>query len=390
MIDRFEIQKLRDLPIEQVAQRLQLTVKHHKSLCPFHDDRHPSLSYNPRRNMYRCFVCGASGGPIDLTMHLLGKPFGEACRWLAGEHSLSLRTDTPGSHRPDQEEKEPRFDPRRYARYFEHPWLSPEACRFLYDERRLDPRVVRWCRLSSWRDRTGTHWLQIPYYDLHGQLVGLQSRNLDYRRPCPEAHQPQDGKPQLPQLSGVEPQPQPEACKPQMSGAEPQPQPEAGKAQLSGTEPQPQPEACKAQLSGTEPQPPGGKPEAREEPRFRFPRGSQCRIYNLPVLRRLREGEALYITEGCSDCWAMLSSGRKAIAIPSATLLQPHDIDELRRLTASRSITLHMYPDRDLPGEQLYLQLRDLLPTLQHHQLPPGCKDYGEAWKHLKNLKFKI
>ena len=340
MIDRFEIQKLRDLPIEQVAQRLQLTVKHHKSLCPFHDDRHPSLSYNPRRNMYRCFVCGASGGPIDLTMHLLGKPFGEACRWLAGEHSLSLSADTPGSHRPaKEEEKEPRFDPRRYARYFEHPWLSPEACRFLYDERRLDPRVVSWCRLSSWRDRTGTHWLQIPYYDLHGQLVGLQSRNLDYRRPCPEAHQPQ--------------------------GAEPQP-------------------------SGAEPQPPGRKPEAREEPRFRFPRGSQCRIYNLPVLRRLREGEALYITEGCSDCWAMLSSGRKAIAIPSATLLQPHDIDELRRLTASRSITLHMYPDRDLPGEQLYLQLRDLLPTLQHHQLPPGCKDYGEAWKHLKNLKFKI
>jgi hypothetical protein len=37
-----------------------------------------------------------------------------------------------------------------------------------------------------------------------------------------------------------------------------------------------------------------------------------------------------------------------------------------------------MYPDRDAPGERLFLQLRDLLPNLEHHQLPPGCKDYGE------------
>ena len=56
-------------------------------------------------------------------------------------------------------------------------------------------------------------------------------------------------------------------------------------------------------------------------PRFRFPQGSECGIYNLPVLNLLKPGEQLFITEGCSDCWAMLSAGHKAIAIPSATLL---------------------------------------------------------------------
>ena len=40
MIDNFTIQKLRDLPIEGVAERLGLTVTKHKSLCPFHDDSH--------------------------------------------------------------------------------------------------------------------------------------------------------------------------------------------------------------------------------------------------------------------------------------------------------------------------------------------------------------
>ena len=58
-------------------------------------------------------------------------------------------------------------------------------------------------------------------------------------------------------------------------------------------------------------------------PRFRFPSGSKCGIYNLPVLNLLKPGEPLFITEGSSDCWAMLSAGHKAIAIPSATLLTP-------------------------------------------------------------------
>ena len=70
-MERYEIQKLRDLPIEGVAQRLGLEVARHKALCPFHDDRHPSLSFSVRRNSYRCFVCGASGGTIDLVMRHL-------------------------------------------------------------------------------------------------------------------------------------------------------------------------------------------------------------------------------------------------------------------------------------------------------------------------------
>ena len=98
------------------------------------------------------------------------------------------------------------------------------------------------------------------------------------------------------------------------------------------------------------------------------------------MLNRLREGDDLWITEGCSDCWAMLSSGRKAIAIPSATLLSKKDVELLSTLNAPPSTNFHMYPDRDAPGERLFLQLQQILPTLQHHQLPPGCKDFGEYY----------
>ena len=295
-MEKYEIQKLRDLPIEGVAERLGLRVVRHKSLCPFHDDHHASLSFSVRRNSFRCFVCGASGGTIDLVMRHLNIGFREACRWLADEHNIII------DHSPltiDHSAAQKTFDATRYERFFERPWLNEEARRFLFEERKLDPRVIRWCRLTSWKDRQGVPWLQTPYYDRDGKLVGVQNRNL-------------------------------------IKGA---------------------------------------------LPRFRFPQGSRCGIYNLPVLNLLKPGEALFITEGCSDCWAMLSAGHKAIAIPSATLLTKRDVEQLSMVNGQCSMEFHMFPDRDEPGERLFLQLQKVLPSLVHHQLPPGCKDFGEYYQ---------
>ena len=83
MMEKYELQKLRELPIEGVAERLGLRVtRGHKSLCPFHEDHNPSLSYHRAKNTYRCFVCGAHGGTIDLVMNYLHMDFKEACGWL--------------------------------------------------------------------------------------------------------------------------------------------------------------------------------------------------------------------------------------------------------------------------------------------------------------------
>ena len=96
----------------------------------------------------------------------------------------------------------------------------------------------------------------------------------------------------------------------------------------------------------------------------------------------------IFAAEGCSDCWAMLSAGHKAIAIPSATLLSKKDIDLLLSLSSSLSLKYAMYPDRDAPGERLFLQLQEVLPNLVHHQLPPDCKDYSEYY--VKSLECRV
>ena len=179
-MEKYELQKLRDLPIEGVAERLGLHVVRHKALCPFHDDHHASLSFKVSKNTFRCFVCGAHGGTIDLVMRLLNKPFLDACRWLAEGAAIDI---TSYCNNEMTTKERPPFDSSRYERFFEHPWLIDEARRFLFDERRIDPRVVRWCRLTSWRDKQGVPWLQTPYYDREGRLVGVQNRNLTPSKP---------------------------------------------------------------------------------------------------------------------------------------------------------------------------------------------------------------
>lgn len=330
MLDKSTTQRLRSLPVEAVAERLGLRVVRHKSLCPFHDDHHASLSFSTSRNTFRCFVCDARGGTIDLVMRHLNMSFPDACRWLANGTNIILDTYRPRTPTVDRQARP--FDAARYARLFEHPWLSDEARTFLFTERRLDPRVVSWCRLTSWTDRQGTHWLQTPYFDASGQLIGLQNRNLDYGK--------QKGD----------------------EGEEDKRSVDKDKQEQAGEGKQ------------------GQGSESREAPRFRFPYGSRCTVYNLPVTAMLRPGEPLFITEGCSDCWAMLSAGHKAIAIPSATLLSQADKALLRDLDQRLGTSFHMFPDRDAPGERLFMQLREVLPGLQHHQLPVGCKDFAEYY----------
>ena len=333
MLEKSTILQFRHLPIETVAERLGLHVARHKSLCPFHDDHHASMSFSTSRNTFRCFVCGASGGTIDLVMRHLGKSFPEACRWLADANNVILeeyKPQTPADDKPARP-----FDASRYGRLFEHPWLSDKARRFLFEERRLNPRVVAWCRLSSWTDRYGTNWLQIPYFDQDGRLIGIQNRNLDYRKAEKEVFHERDK-------------------------SEKEVLHEKDKAEKEVFH-----EKDKAE---------------KEVPRFRFPYGSRCSIYNLPVTKMLRPSEPLYITEGASDCWAMLSAGHKAIAIPSATLLGNADKRLLKDLAERLGTTFHMFPDRDAPGERLFMQLKEVLPQLEHHQLPVGCKDFAEYY----------
>jgi DNA primase catalytic core len=59
--------------------------------CPFHEDATPSLVVTPSKNLFRCFGCGASGGPIDWVMKKNGVSFRHAVELL--REGLPVITD---------------------------------------------------------------------------------------------------------------------------------------------------------------------------------------------------------------------------------------------------------------------------------------------------------
>ena len=62
-----------------------------KGICPFHDEKSPSLSVTPTRGLYHCFGCGAGGDVIRFVQEIEHLSFSEAVEGLAARAGVQLR-----------------------------------------------------------------------------------------------------------------------------------------------------------------------------------------------------------------------------------------------------------------------------------------------------------
>lgn len=333
------VQRLTELPIEEVAERLGISVKNHKAQCFMHDDHNPSLKFNLDKNMFFCFVCNKGGGPIQLVQEHEGWKFYDACVWLGDkfhiwwpevkQYNKPVKRTIKKIYLPRNEEKTSIFDEAVFAWLINNAGLSGLAEKFLYEERRFKKDVIQKLKIKSVSDsqkalktlldyfgeercltagivKRGDYGLYFyfytpcilfPYYEKDGRLVGLQSRYL------------------------------------------------------------------------------GAKANA---PRFQFLSSQKTRLFNLPILNTINSGDKLYISEGITDCLAMLSNDLNAVAIPSATILP---LEDLITLT---NYDLHMYPDQDEAGQRAFMDLRrffvNTYSTIMAEKLPVGTKDYCDYY----------
>lgn len=368
MINKFDIQKLRELDILQVADLLGMGLRNKRALCIHHDDHHPSLAFNVKKNTCHCYSCGFSADTIGLVRERLNLGFSEACHWLADHFDVyigddrygnsakygksvkygnaaryadkcadkkvltasdrrmaSLRAHFAETHVSHGHVASSSVDVEFYQQMFRQMHLSESGQRFLFEERLLSPEALKVCQIVSTEQsvcmaRVGrgvfdAPSLIFPYFDQEGRLVSVQSRYL--------------GKP---------------------------------KSELSF-------DMEKVSIDEVKP---------KEIPRFKFAPGSHRMIYGLDRLKDYPPGEPLLITEGPSDCWTALTLGIHAIAIPSATLFDRR----FQGLLAGRN--LHVFPDQDEAGLSLYFELKKALPSLVYHQLPEGCKDLSEYYLKLR------
>lgn len=356
MINKFDIQKLRELDILQVADLLGMGLRNKRALCIHHDDHHPSLAFNVKKNTCHCYSCGFSADTIGLVRERLNLGFSEACRWLADHFDVYIGDEHRDTHCKDVKKAVTASDRRMaslrahfaethvlhghvapssvdvefYQQMFRQMHLSESGRRFLFEERLLSPEALKVCQIVSTEQsvcmaRVGRGVfdgpsLIFPYFDQEGRLVSVQSRYLGKKKS--ESSFDMD------------------------------------------------------KVSLDEVKPDEVKP--KEIPRFKFAPGSHRMIYGLDRLKDYPPDEPLLITEGPSDCWTALTLGIHAIAIPSATLFDRR----FQGLLAGRN--LHIFPDQDEAGLSLYFELKKALPSLVYHQLPEGCKDLSEYYLKLR------
>ncbi len=73
-------------------------------LCPFHDDKSPSMTVSPAKQFYYCFSCGAGGNAIKFLMELQRQSFGDVVLELARKYQLPIETvDGPQQERLRQQ-----------------------------------------------------------------------------------------------------------------------------------------------------------------------------------------------------------------------------------------------------------------------------------------------
>ena len=80
--------------VEIVGQfvNLKRTGEHWKGLCPFHSEKTPSFTVNPKRGIFHCFGCGVGGDAFGFLMRQDRLAFPEAVRALAQRSGVELPT----------------------------------------------------------------------------------------------------------------------------------------------------------------------------------------------------------------------------------------------------------------------------------------------------------
>lgn len=129
--------------------RLQKKGSNYFGLCPFHNEKSPSFSVSPGKQMYYCFGCGAGGNVITFLMEYENQTFPEAVRTLAQRAGIAL----PEAN----DSKEARQADSRRAKLLE---INKEAAKYFYYQLRTERGSVgmEYLRKRELSDETMNHF----------------------------------------------------------------------------------------------------------------------------------------------------------------------------------------------------------------------------------------
>ena len=94
MIDRNTIQRIMDaadiVDVVKEFVTLRKAGVNYKGLCPFHDDKTPSFTVSPSKQLCKCFSCGKGGNVVHFIMEHEQMSYPEAIRWLGKKYGIEI------------------------------------------------------------------------------------------------------------------------------------------------------------------------------------------------------------------------------------------------------------------------------------------------------------
>ncbi|HCL51157.1 MAG TPA: DNA primase [Clostridiaceae bacterium] len=199
---------------------LKKTGHNYMGVCPFHNDKGPSLSVSMEKGVYHCFGCGASGNVITFIMKIRNLEYIDAVRYLADRAGITIYDEESVSN---ENSKEIKLKEKLYK-------INIDAARFFYSNlfrnkepynylvnRKIDESIIKrfglgyslneWDSLYSYLKKIGyedelifisglvlksknnTYYdrfrnrIMFPVFDNKGRIIGFGGRVLDNSKP---------------------------------------------------------------------------------------------------------------------------------------------------------------------------------------------------------------
>ena len=97
-------------------------------LCPFHNEKSPSFTVSPSKEIYKCFGCGKSGNSISFLMEAEKYSYVEALRWLAAKYNVEIEeSETSPEFKQQQQVADSLYIINNFAqKYFTEALLNSE------------------------------------------------------------------------------------------------------------------------------------------------------------------------------------------------------------------------------------------------------------------------
>ena len=233
-----EIPRLHPDTIDDVKQRadiydvvsehvvLRKRGKDYVGLCPFHDEKTPSFSVSPSKQMYYCFGCNAGGNAVKFLMEVGKRSFSDVVLDLARRYQVPVKTLEPEQRESLQRQlslREQLYEILALATaFYQHALRQPQgqlALEYLKSERRLEEETIQQFQLGyapeGWEtiyrylvehkgkpvqqvEQAGLivprkesrgyydrfrNRLMIPIHDTQGRIIGFGGRTLKDEQP---------------------------------------------------------------------------------------------------------------------------------------------------------------------------------------------------------------